>query len=285
MPLGSWPGIWWKRLLADGTVVIGLDRRDPRRDRMAGENLAAVIGEPLFTFIPGDLVACPVESVLLDADAVFHLAGVPGVRPSWGERLPETAPTRPLSPYGVSKLAAEALALAHTERSDSRTSVAALRYFTAYGPRQRPDMLISRVLIAALGGPPLRLYGTGEQTRDFTFVTDIVEATLAAAMTTVSGVFNVGTGHGSSVRDILRIAEDLTGVRIPVTPSVARDGDVPATQADHTLACDVLGGSRGWIWLPGCGGTSTGWASGTRPRPKPPPPDYPRPGKEIPCQC
>ncbi|WP_017975656.1 NAD-dependent epimerase/dehydratase family protein [Actinopolyspora halophila] len=157
-----------------------------------------------------------------------------------GHPSSETAPTRPLSPYGVTKLATEAIALAHAQRHDSATSVASLRYFTVYGPRQRDDMLIGRALSAALGGAPLTLYGNGEQSRDFTYIDDVVEATLAAARSQVSGAVNVGAGTATSVCEVLRVAEQLTGCRVPTKPASAADGDAPATLADATRAHRVL---------------------------------------------
>ncbi|MGI8311710.1 NAD-dependent epimerase/dehydratase family protein [Saccharopolyspora hattusasensis] len=290
-----------ERLVKAGVLVIGVDRRDPKHDAVAATNMDAVLRAPNFVFVPADLASCPVESLLLDADAVFHLAGIPGVRPSWGPRFTdyaennivatqrlmeaairlgvprvvvassssvygptlgaaeETAATAPLSPYGVSKLAAESLCLAYARRADSVTSVAALRYFTVYGPRQRPDMLIGRVLAAALGGPPVRLYGGGDQCRDFTFVTDAVAATVAAATASAAGVFNIGAGRAASVAEVVRIAGCITGARIPTSPATARDGDVPATLSDPARARDELGWSaqvdlvegmtRHWQWL------------------------------------
>jgi UDP-glucuronate 4-epimerase len=101
--------------------------------------------------------------------------------------LSENGPARPSSPYGVTKLAAERLCLAHAERPDSVTSVVALRYFTVYGPRQRDDMLIHRLLRAALDGTEVRIYGDGSKRRDFTYVTDAVAATVAAGRAAVTG--------------------------------------------------------------------------------------------------
>ncbi|WP_116051394.1 NAD-dependent epimerase/dehydratase family protein [Amycolatopsis palatopharyngis] len=272
------------RLIADGASVVGLDRRDPACDVAAAQSLGEALGQPAFTFRRVDLTSPGWEPLLSGAEVVFHLAALPGVRPSWGPgfddyamcnvvatqrvmdvaiqaRVPrvvvassssvygstgggptsETVPTRPLSPYGVTKLATEALALAHAQRHDSATTVAALRYFTVYGPRQRSDMLIGRALTAALGGGPVVLYGSGEQSRDFTYIGDIVEATIAASRTQASGAFNIGAGRATSVREVLRVAEDLTGRPVPVTAAPAGDGDVPATLADSTLARDVLG--------------------------------------------
>jgi nucleoside-diphosphate-sugar epimerase len=109
----------------------------------------------------------------------------------------ETDPTGPISPYGVTKLAAEQLCLAHAGRPDTRLTVAALRYFTVYGPRQRPGMAISQVLLAALTGISVPLYGDGLQRREFTYVDDVVAATLAAA---TAEVINVGGGSSVTMR-------------------------------------------------------------------------------------
>lgn len=272
-----------RRLIAEGVEVCGVDRRDPANDLVARRNLSDVLGQPGFTFQRFDLTDRGWESVLQDADIAFHLAALPGVRPSWGAQFdeyaicnviatqrvmdasvsariprvvvassssvygrngglpsPETAPTRPLSPYGATKLTTEAIALAHAQRLDSATSVAALRYFTVYGPRQRDDMLIGRALTAALGGAPLTLYGNGEQSRDFTYIEDVIDATLAAGRSQVSGAFNVGAGTATSVREVLRVAEHLTGCRVPTQRAPAADGDTPATLADAARAHDVL---------------------------------------------
>lgn len=290
-----------QRLVKAGVGVIGVDRRSPKQDAGAAANLVGVLTAPNFTFVPADLVSSVMEPLLCNADAVFHLAGVPGVRPSWGERFAdyaennvvatqrlmeaavrlriprvviassssvygttdgpalESAGTSPLSPYGVTKLAAETLCLAYAQRSDSQTRVAALRYFTVYGPRQRSDMLISRVLAAALGGRPVCLFGAGEQRRDFTFVTDAVEATLAAAASATSGVFNVAGGRSVGIAEVVQAAEDITGTRVPTRAVAAQHGDVPATLADLTRAREQLGWSpqvdliegmrRHWQWM------------------------------------
>lgn len=275
-------------LLAEGRQVLGVDRRVPATDREAAGRLAGPLSHPRFSFLPGDLTRMPLEPLTDGADIVFHLAGQPGVRPSWqpdvfpgytadnivathlvadaclrtgvrrlvvassssvyggaGETpLHEDAPTYPASPYGVTKLAAERLALAHAARPESPTSVVALRYFTVYGPRQRGDMLIRRAVEAALGGPPLTVYGDGAQRRDFTYVGDAVAATVAAGRAPVTGgeVVNVGGGHRTvSVLDILATVERLTGRPVPVERWAPRAGDVRATLADATRATTLLG--------------------------------------------
>lgn len=274
-----------RTLLETGVTVVGIDRRDQNSDPIAAANLADLNSNPRFIPITVNLMDCPVEPLLLDVDAVFHLAGMPGVRPSWGSefdayvsaniqavqrvmaaavrlRVPrvvlassssvygltdgspsaETDLPCPASPYAVTKLAAEKLCLAHTARSDSETSVVALRYFTVYGPGQRPDMLIHRALAAALRRTPVRVFGAGGQQRDFTYVGDVVRATIAAA-TAPDGnvVINIGAGSSASVADVLTIAHRLTGRPVPVTTSGAHDGDVQATLADTAQARRLLG--------------------------------------------
>ncbi|PSK65014.1 dTDP-glucose 4,6-dehydratase [Micromonospora sp. MH33] len=154
----------------------------------------------------------------------------------------ESEPTVPISPYGVSKLAGEQLCLAHAKRPGSRLSVIALRYFTVYGPRQRPDMAIGRVLAAALTGQQYTLFGDGTQRREFTYVKDVVEATMAAATADVSAaVVNVGGGSSVSMIDVLGMARQVVGQPVPLMVSATQDGDVPATAADLTLARVLLG--------------------------------------------
>ncbi|GAA4057882.1 MULTISPECIES: NAD-dependent epimerase/dehydratase family protein [Actinomadura] len=154
----------------------------------------------------------------------------------------EDDPTLPASPYGMTKLAAERLCLAHAREADARTSVVALRYFTLYGPRQRPDMMISRVLRAALTGEPVRVYGDGTQRRDFTYVGDAVAATLAAgAVAARAEAVNVGGGAGVSLRELLDLAAEVTGRPVPVIDDVPQRGDVAVTCADLAKARDLLG--------------------------------------------
>ncbi|WP_199733166.1 NAD(P)-dependent oxidoreductase [Micromonospora sp. BL1] len=154
----------------------------------------------------------------------------------------ETDPTCPVSPYGVSKLAAEQLCLAYARRPDSRLSVVALRYFTVYGPRQRPDMAIGRLLFAAYTGLPVTLFGDGSHRREFTYITDVVSATIAAAhIDTRCAAVNVGGGASVSMRGAIQEASTVTGRRIPVQVADEQPGDVPATSADLTLAGRLLG--------------------------------------------
>jgi UDP-glucuronate 4-epimerase len=166
----------------------------------------------------------------------------------------------PASPYGVSKLAAERLALAYASRPGARTSVVALRYFSVYGPRQRPDMWICRVLNAALAGRAVNLYGDGSQRRDFTYVDDVVAANLAAAMIPArSEVINVGGGSPVSVMEVLDLVAEVTGRAVSLNRLPCADGDVSITEASLSKAHRLLGYvpqtdlrtgiERQWAWL------------------------------------
>jgi nucleoside-diphosphate-sugar epimerase len=152
----------------------------------------------------------------------------------------ETALPQPVSPYGVSKLAAEQLCyLYHVNYGVPAVS---LRYFTVYGPRQRPDMGFHRFLKATLRGEPIAVYGDGEQTRDFTFVADAVSATFAAARRGVPGrVYNIGGGSRVTVNQVLDMVGRVTG-RVPIIQSeTAQKGDMRHTYADTSLARRDLG--------------------------------------------
>jgi nucleoside-diphosphate-sugar epimerase len=156
------------------------------------------------------------------------------------ERYPtpeETLP-RPLSPYGVTKLTCEHLAYAY-ERGFG-LDVVSLRYFTVYGPRQRPDMAFTRIMRALAAGDPFELYGDGSQSRGFTFVSDAVEATLAA-MERGRGVYNVGGGSEATMREAIRLAEEVSGRTLDVRTTPAVAGDVRRTAADVTRIRNELG--------------------------------------------
>ncbi|WP_246002050.1 NAD-dependent epimerase/dehydratase family protein [Allorhizocola rhizosphaerae] len=149
---------------------------------------------------------------------------------------------RPISPYGVTKLASEQLALAYARRTDSPLSVVALRYFTAYGPRQRPDMVLGRLLFGALSGMPVTLFGDGTQRRDFTYVSDVVAATIAAAeLDCREEVINVGGGASVSLIEAIGVVSRVLGVPIPLDAAEAQPGDVPVTSADLQTAHELLG--------------------------------------------
>jgi UDP-glucose 4-epimerase len=152
----------------------------------------------------------------------------------------EDALPRPVSPYGVSKLAAEQLCyLYHVNYAVPTVS---LRYFTVYGPRQRPDMGFHRFLKAAHAGQPITLYGDGQQTRDFTYVADAVTATADAGTRGVAGrVYNIGGGSRVSINEVFDIIGRIVGRRVDVRREPAQKGDMRDTFADTTLARADLG--------------------------------------------
>jgi nucleoside-diphosphate-sugar epimerase len=152
----------------------------------------------------------------------------------------EDARPQPVSPYGVSKLAAEQLCyLYHVNHGVPATS---LRYFTVYGPRQRPDMGFHRFIRAALAGDPIALYGDGEQTRDFTFVADAVAATAAAGTRGVPGrAYNIGGGSRVSINQVLEMIGRVAGRPLTVRREPAQKGDMRDTFADTALARADLG--------------------------------------------
>ncbi len=152
----------------------------------------------------------------------------------------EDTALQPLSPYGVSKLAAEQLCYLYF--ANYGVPAVALRYFTVYGPRQRPDMAFHNFLRATIQGQPITVYGDGEQTRDFTFVADIVSATVAAATRGVPGrVYNIGGGSRVSVNDVLDIIRRVSGRKPLVTVDATQKGDMRHTWAETWLARTDLG--------------------------------------------
>src|SRR5262249_51165036 len=157
----------------------------------------------------------------LATQRVFEAASTAGVRvvfasssSVYGEAesypTPEDAEPRPVSPYGLTKLGCEHLARAYA-RSFGLDAVS-LRYFTVYGPRQRPDMLMRRACERLLDGGPFEVYGTGEQSRSFTYVGDAVAATIAAMERSRPGsVYNVGGGEEATVREAIALLESISG--------------------------------------------------------------------------
>lgn len=273
-------------LLAGGATVVGVDNAWERPDRPPAVDPGS--GLPMVYPAPSrrcdmDLRTAELEGVVAGADVVFHLAGMPGVWPSWTQfddylrsnvsvtkrlvdaclaaRVPrlviassssvygeevsgpvtEERTPRPISPYAVTKLAAEQLALAYSARPDAALTVIVLRYFTVFGPRQRPDMLISRAVRAALDGTPIKIYGDGTHRRDFVYVGDVVRANLLAMRAQVdSQVFNVGSGCNVSVREVLDLIGELAGSPIDAWYSERRPGDVRATHAGIDRATRLL---------------------------------------------
>jgi nucleoside-diphosphate-sugar epimerase len=174
--------------------------------------------------------------------------------------LREDSPCRPVSPYGVTKLAGEHLAVLYAKSFALPT--VSLRFFTVYGPRQRPDMAFHRFLKAARDGEAIRVFGDGRQTRDFTYVADIVAAIRAAAVSGPPGsVYNVGGGERLALLDVLRTMEGVTGRPFRIVHEDAQKGDMRDTFADTSAAARDLafrstvalgeGLEREWAWIRG----------------------------------
>ncbi len=263
-------------LLREGHDVLGVDAYTDYYERSRKERNAAGLD-----VLEADLADTSLEPILAGADGVFHLAGQPGVRASWGDtfelylrrnvlatqRLFESAaehrirvvfassssvygdaesyPTaeetvpRPISPYGITKLACEHLAVAIG--SARGLDAVLLRYFTVYGPRQRPDMAFTAMLEALARGEQFRLFGDGSAARSFTYVGDAVAATVAAMERGRSGeVYNVGGGDEATMNEAIALAEDVSGRTLDVERVAAAAGDVRRTKADVSRAAADL---------------------------------------------
>ncbi len=227
------------------------------------------------------------EGVLEKTDYVFHLAAQPGVRASWGKdfeiyvrnnilatqrllemikefkirkfifassssvygdsEIPmrEDGMTRPVSPYGISKLACENLCALY--RVNYGIPVVSLRYFTVFGPGQRPDMAFNRFIRAILNGEEISIYGDGSQTRDFTYIDDIVNGTILASRSRQEGIFNIGGGSRIMLNDAVRLIEDITGKKARIKYTREQKGDVRDTFADTGKARKELKYNPGYV--------------------------------------
>jgi nucleoside-diphosphate-sugar epimerase len=177
------------------------------------------------------------------------------------ERVPtrEKSVPRPLSSYGVTKLAAEGLVHQYTARYELPATI--LRLFTVYGPRQRPDMAVGRFMAALARGDEIEVYGDGEQTRDFTFVRDVIDALIRSAdprADVVGRVINVGGGTRATVNEVLRAIENVAG-------RTARRRHLPAAPGDQRhCAASINLARRHLAWEPRVGlsaGLAEQWAS------------------------
>jgi nucleoside-diphosphate-sugar epimerase len=260
-----------ERLLSLEHQVIGLDAFIPYYPRPLKEaNLQPARAHPDFTFHELDLRRDSLAKAVEGVEVVFHLAAMAGLTRSWTDfdlyeecnlratqRLleavrstglqrflyastssvygrfssgDESMPTRPISPYGVTKLAAENLCRAYAE--EHGLPLVALRYFSVYGPRQRPDMGYFKFIQAILTDQPLAVFGDGQQVRGNTFISDCVEATIMAVRCLTGEVYNIGGGETADVWGILHRIERLTGRKAVTRQEPARAGDQRYTFAD-----------------------------------------------------
>ncbi|MGZ5414655.1 MAG: NAD-dependent epimerase/dehydratase family protein [Aeromicrobium sp.] len=245
-------------------------------------NVAALQKLPAFELVAADLVDADLSGVLDGVDAVIHLAAEPGVSTSWGagfdvyvrrnvlatqrlleavaaagiprlvyassssvygptnEAVDESARLAPLSPYGVSKLAGECLVGAYAH--ERGLNAVSLRFFSVYGPRQRPDMAAHRFIEALLDGSHVEVYGDRLQMRDFTFVDDVAAA-VSSALTAEfpSGtILNIANGTPVGVPDLLRLIGEQLGTELSVRRLPHRVGDTRKTHGDSSAASRVL---------------------------------------------
>jgi UDP-glucuronate 4-epimerase len=275
-----------RRLLADGHDVVGVDAlTDYYEPRLKRENLRD-IEHPRLEVLEADLNRLDLATLLTDVEVIYHQAGQPGVRKSWGtdfdgyaqdnicatQKLLEAAaraprlrrfvyassssvygnalryPTeetdrpQPLSPYGVTKLAAEHLCTLYAQNYGLPT--VSLRYFTVYGPRQRPDMAFTRFCAAVRDGAEIRVFGTGDQVRDFTYVDDVVEANLRVTAVEVGAgaVFNVAGGTSTTVNEVIELLGEISGT----TPAVSRGGPVPGDVLRTGGSTRAIEAATGW---------------------------------------
>lgn len=267
------------KLLEQGYEVIGIDCfTDYYSREIKEENISNALNRKNFEFIEEDILSL---EEFPDVDYVFHEAAQAGVRKSWGENfevytinnvlatqkllefyklkrikkfvfassssvygdaeLPmrEDRLLKPVSPYGVTKLAAENLCYLYWKNYGVPT--VSLRYFTVYGPRQRPDMAIHKFVKAILNGDEITVFGDGTQTRDFTFVDDVTEANIMAANNEIEGeVFNVGGGSRISVNKLIELLEKITEKNAKIKYIEKQKGDVRDTLADTSKTSNEL---------------------------------------------
>jgi nucleoside-diphosphate-sugar epimerase len=270
------------RLLADGHAVVGLDCFTDYYPRAVKEaNLIGAKKHPKFSFHELDLASDDLTAATSGADVVFHLAAMPGLTRSWTDfdlyarcnltathRLleavkqvkglkkfvyastssvygryasgDESLPTRPSSPYGITKLAGEQLTRVYHEEFDIPAVV--LRFFSVYGPRQRPEMGLHLFIKWVLNGEPIQLTGDGLQVRGATYIDDCVEATVRAGLNAMPGeTFNLGGGEIATVLDMIRKIEKLSGREAKIVRKPDRKGDQLATAADVSKLYRHLG--------------------------------------------
>ena len=274
-----------EQLVAAGHTVVGLDAFIPYYPRPIKEaNLASLRNRSHFTFHELDLRTAPLNQALAGVEVVFHLGAMAGLTKSWTEfdlyqscnltatqRLleavregpklerfiyastssvygrfatgDESLPTRPISPYGVTKMAAENLCRCFAD--EHGVPVVALRYFSVYGPRQRPDMGYYQFIQALLKKETIVIFGDGHQVRGNTYIDDCVTATMAAVQAPIGETYNLGGGETASVWEILAKLEKLLGRKAKVRSELPRAGDQRSTFADTNKLRRHLGWKAG----------------------------------------
>lgn len=269
-----------EKLLEKGFKVIGMDSLSENYSKDTKmRNISGIANNPHFRLVTGDLAEMNLENIIEKDDVIFHLAAATGLR-GWDalgmylrnnltatHRLLEEArkakaahfiqgstssvygsmakgdensPPKPCSPYGLSKLAAEYLCRNYSENMP----VTILRIFSAYGPRQRPDMAYYIFIDQLLHGRPLHIYGSGEQSRSNTYVSDVINGislALEKKEKSAGEIFNIGGGEVVTVNDAVKMLERITGRNAAVKYEKPKEGDQLHTEADTGKAKRILG--------------------------------------------
>jgi nucleoside-diphosphate-sugar epimerase len=235
---------------ARGRELLRLDLAGEELDFSGFDGVFHLAGQPGVRSF-GDVFPLYLRRNLLASQRVFEAAAAAGVRVVFASSssiygdaeaypTPELAEPRPLSPYGITKLGCEHLARAYGR--DFGLEAVVLRYFTVYGPRQRPDMFFARVVSALAEGGTIELYGGGAQSRSFTYVADVVEANVAAMERGAAGaLYNVGGGEEASLQEAIATLEQVAGRTLDVRHGPAAAGDIPRTKADTSRIRAELG--------------------------------------------
>lgn len=266
-------------LTTSGNEVIGIDTFiGPTPRDLKQKNVHNLRLHPDFRLIEADLLEADLDDLLHDVDIVYHLAGIPGVRSSWGSdfdpyvtnnvlvtqrlleaakntplkkfiyastssvygektgKVSENAYLSPLSPYGITKLSGEHLCQVYFK--SYQIPIVMVRFFTVYGPRQRPDMAFHRFIAQILQGKPVTIFGDGTQSRDFTYISDCIDGieTLAYTDHVIGEIINIGGKERATVNDVIALIEQITGIKTRIEFFEKISGEPLHTWADISNA-------------------------------------------------
>lgn len=279
-----------EQLLTDSrNEVVGVDTFiGPTPPPLKKLNLTNLVKSPSFQFVNDDLLTIDLDELLKDVDVIYHLAGIPGVRSSWGrdfdpyvrnnivvtQRLLEAAKNKriskfiyastssiygekdgkvaenslptPLSPYGITKLTGEHLC--HVYQKSFNLPIIILRFFTVYGPRQRPDMAFHRFILQMIKEETLTVFGDGLQSRDFTYISDCVNgiANVLHKDGLIGKTLNIGGKERATINETISILEELLAQRANIQYSGNISGEPRHTWADISLAENLLDYKPRW---------------------------------------
>ncbi|MGM7700668.1 NAD-dependent epimerase/dehydratase family protein [Pseudalkalibacillus sp. Hm43] len=264
--------------------IVGIDKLTNNYEpEIKNRNLSYLVNHPRFQCLPVDLATDELKPILQEIDVVYHLAGMPGVRSSWGNEFTEYVQNNilatqrlleaskglpikkfiyistssvygekhgkvsedlkpdPLSPYGITKLTGEYLC--HAYHKSWQIPIAILRYFTVYGPRQRPDMAFHIFIKQMLENQPITINGDGKQSRDFTYIEDCVKGTAAVldCDACIGKTMNIGGKENATILEVISIMEELVGKKATLQFGPDAKGEPKHTWADISTAQQLLG--------------------------------------------